>query len=356
MTFEEIVKKYSNFYVPWYQVIIDGEDISKKYFVEIIDVTFEDTLEGADRFSININDPGTKWLDMGLFESGKEVEIKMGYVDKLSTMIVGEIISHSLSFPADGTPKLEISGYDLSHQFTRVSKQRSFRNVKDSDIVGMIANEAKHKLSAQIDSTETVYPAKDQNNCTDFDFIKSLAEDNFFEFLVKERTLYFGRTGKNGSPILSLKYGSSLLSFNPELNTANQVSKVQVRGWNPVTKREIVGTAGRGDEDARDNGGKSGGDIVESVYGEVEETILDRPVFTQEEADKLADSILKKISEGLIKGSAQCIGIPEIRAGENIELSGLGKKFSRTYYIERTTHSISSSGYSTTFEVKENTI
>ncbi|MHC1599506.1 MAG: phage late control D family protein [Candidatus Methanospirareceae archaeon] len=348
MEFEEIAKKYKNFYAPSYQILVDGKDIFKEDLVEIVSVTFDDTLDGADRFAITINDPDAGWLDDELFEPGKEVEIKMGYVDTLATMVVGEIVSLKPSFPTDGNPQLEVSGYDLSHQFTRVRKHRSFEDMKDSEMVAGIASEAKHKLKTQIETTETVHPHVVQDRQTNYEFIKELADRNFFEFFVKERTLYFQKPKKDESEIATLKYGTSLLSFNPELNTANQVSQVTVMGWNPKTREEIVGSASSGEG--------SGGSMVEDQYGAVEERILDRPVFTQQEADVLASSILNRLSEGLIKGSADCIGIPDIRAGESIKLEGLGNKFSRKYYIERTTHTISNSGYSTTFNIKENTI
>jgi len=356
MTYLAIAKQYRNFYAPGYQVLVDGEDIITEHYIEIIRVQFEDVLDGADRFSITISDPGPKWIDNGLFEPGKEITIKMGYVDKLTTMIVGEVISLRPSFPPDGSPQLEINGYDLSHQFTRVRKQRSFRDKKDSEVVQMVASEAKHKLSTRIETTGAVHPHIVQDRQTDYDFIKSLAERNFFEFLVKEKTLYFQSPRRDRSAVISLEYGSSLLNFNPELNTANQVSEVTVRGWNPSTKEEIVGRASRGSEEARQSGRQSGGDIVEDVYGTVEERIMDRPVFTQQEADNLALSVLNRYSEGLVTGSGECIGIPEIRAGENIELKGVGNKFSKKYYIERTTHTISNTGYTMTFNVKENTI
>lgn len=356
MTFEELVRKYANFFAPGYQVIIDGEDIVRKYAVEVMGITFEDVLDGADRFSITVNDPGARWLDKGIFEAGKEVDLKMGYVDKLNTMIVGEVISLRPSFPSSGPPQLEISGYDLSHQFTRVRRQRSFQNMRDSDVVGAIAGEAKHKLGTQIDTTDTVHPFIVQDRQTDYDFIRGLAERNFFEFRVKERTLCFQKTRRNRDAAISLEYGATLRSFHPELNTARQVSEVTVRGWSPQNKEEIVGRARRGSEEARGRGERSGGDIVAGIYGAVEERVLDRPVFNQQEADNLARSLLNEVSEGLITGSAQCIGLPEIRAGENVELKGLGKKFSKKYYIERTTHTMGSSGYATTFHVKENTI
>ena len=326
MTYLAFAKQYDNFYAPGYRVLVDGNDVVTEHHIEIMRVQFEDVLDGADRFSVTISDPGPKWIDNGLFEPGKEITVKMGYLDKLSTMIVGEVISLKPKFPLDGSPQLEISGYDLSHQFTRVRKQRSFRDKKDSEVAQMIASEAKHKLSTQIEDTDTVHPHIVQDRQTDYDFIKSLAERNFFEFLVSEKTLYFQRPRRDRSAVVTLEYGSSLLRFEPEINTANQVSEVTVRGWNPSTKEEIVGRAQRGSEEARQSGRQSGGDIVEGTYGSVEERIMDRPVFNQQEADNLALAILNRVSEGLVTGSGDCIGIPEIRAGENIELQGVGTR------------------------------
>lgn len=96
--------------------------------------------------------------------------------------------------------------------------------------------------------------------------------------------------------------------------------------------------------------------MIEDQYGDAEEHITDSPVSSQQEADTLTSSMLNRQSEGLISGTAECIGLPEIRAGENIRLEGLGRKFSRRYYIESARHTISSSGYNTSFNVKENTI
>jgi phage protein D len=324
MEFDKLSEKYKNFYAPNYQILVDDKDILREHFIEITNVTFEDTLEGADRFSFSISDPGVESIDSDLFEP-------------------------------DGTPQLEVSGFDLSHQFTRVREQRHFDAMKDSDIVAEIVSEATHKLQTQIKDTETEHRQIAQDRKTDYEFIKERADHNFFEFFVRERTLYFRKPTRDLSEIVTLKYGVSLLSFNPELNTANQVSEVTVRGCSEA-RAVIVGRARHGSEEARGSDESSGGDMVEDQYGTVEERIMDRPVFTQQEADTLARSILNRLSEGLITGRAECIGIPELRAGENIKLEGLGSKFSRKYYIAGTTHTISNSGYSTSFNIKENTI
>lgn len=347
--FEELVEKYRSFYPPPnFLIIVNGQDIVKKLSIQVIDVTFEGAVNESDRFSFTINDPESRWLDSSIFDPGNIVEIKMGYADQLTSMIIGEIISFRSTFPSDGTPQLEISGYDFSFQFNRIQKSRSWKNRKDSDVVKIVANEAKIKLITHIDNTETIHPNIVQKDGeTNYSLIKRLATENFFDFYVNGIEFYFCKPKMN-QETLTLEYRKSLISFSPELNTANQVSEVIVGGWNPKAKKEILGKARiRGK-----TGVQSGGQLVEKLFGKVEHRITNKPVYSQQEANALALSILNKLSVGLVRGRAECVGLPEIKAGDIVLLRGLGKKFSQKYFIENTTHSISSSRYSTTFGVR----
>ena len=71
------------------------------------------------------------------------------------------------------------------------------------------------------------------------------------------------------------------------------------------------------------------------------------------EGAALAKSILQQLLEGLYEGSGSCIGMPQLRAGDMIEIRGLGKRFSGKYRLRRVTHTIDDSGYRTTFEVAQ---
>jgi phage protein D len=122
------------------------------------------------------------------------------------------------------------------------------------------------------------------------------------------------------------------------------------------SKKAIVGKAGKGDELGRDRGRRSGADVMASIYKEDTVLRIRQPVYSQQEADRQAKAILRKRSEIFVKGRGESVGIPEIRAGTNIELLGLGKVFSKTYYIEKATHTINASGYKTLFNVKDTTI
>jgi phage protein D len=354
MSFEALSKKYANFDVPSYRISIDGVDILKKYLVKIANVTFEDAVDASHMFSFTVDDTQLKWLDSGVFEPSKIVEIEMGYQNVLSSMIVGEIVSFRPSFPTDGSPQIEISGYDLFYQFTRSSKNKTWKGKKDSEVVEEVlkSGQVKHKLTYKIEPTQVVRPEIVQDGETDYAFMKKLAERNFFDFLIDKKNIYFGPPKKNVQPVTTLQYGKSLLSFTSELNTANQVSEVHVRGWDPSAKKEIVGKA----KSANPTDDNSGGAMMANLYGKVEQRITDRPVYSQQEADTLARALFNKLSVGLVRGNAECVGIPEIRAGETIILNGLGQRLSQKYFIEKSTHSMGDSGYRTTFSVRGDVI
>jgi phage protein D len=171
-----------------------------------------------------------------------------------------------------------------------------------------------------------------------------------------DRTFHFRQPASDQSALVTLEWGKGLVSFSPELNISEQVTAVEVRGWNVATKDEIVGRARTGDELGRDSGKRSGGEYLEAAAREPQTLKMRFPVRSQQEADQKARSILKQRSEQFIKGSGESIGLPEILPNTNIELRGLGALFSKTYFVEQATHTISTSGYKTTFRVKETTI
>ncbi|MGC5328274.1 phage late control D family protein [Brevibacillus sp. SYSU BS000544] len=367
MDIEQLAFTYSNFYVPVFEIEVEGENIIEKG-VEVVSVNVDNTLKNADHFTFIVNnafdimEKEVRWLDQ-LFTFGKKVKVKMGYanqsgeISELVEIFIGLITSVTTRFPSGGLPQMEVSGYDLSHCMMKGLKSRSWERAKHSDIARDIAN--YYKLKSVIHDTGVLFPkVVKKDGISDFQFLQDLAKKNAFEFFVFCETLYFRAPDFDKKPIVTLEWGKSLVSFNPEINVANLVTKVEVRGWDAVNKKVFIGKAkledllGRNDKKNQ----KNIGEMVQQMCKESIELSVQYPVFSQQEADKLAKSILKKHTEGLVTGSGETIGIPKILAGENILLLGLGKKFSKKYYIEQSNHSFSSSGYRTTFNIKENII
>jgi phage protein D len=83
---------------------------------------------------------------------------------------------------------------------------------------------------------------------------------------------------------------------------------------------------------------------------------VDMPVASQQEADQLAQAIYNEHLLDFITGTGSAIGLPQLRAGTVLELTGLGPRFSGLYYLSQTTHSLNDSGYQTRFSVKRNAL
>ena len=57
-----------------------------------------------------------------------------------------------------------------------------------------------------------------------------------------------------------------------------------------------------------------------------------------------------------VTAEATTIGLPALRAKQNIELRGVGRKFSGIYYIEAVRHRIDSGGYSCDLTLRRNAL
>ncbi len=354
---ENLEEEYQNFYAPAFVIEIENTDLLK-LGAEIPGVSVDNVIDGADQFSFSVNNPFNpakgefEWIDKTPLELGKEVSIRMGYGSRLEELVLGIITSLRFSFPAGGSSQLDVSGYALSHLMMKGKKSPpSWNDSKDSDIVARIAKSYGYGIS-KIEDSIIQHPKIKQDNETDYDFVSRLAKRNGFEFFVRARDIYFRRPPTAADPELTLEWGRTMSSFSPDINVAEMVAGVRVVGWDPSSKKEIIGKAMKGQEEDKKQGAQSGSEVAQQVYrGEVIEEVR-KPVYNQSEADRIAKALLNQLSEGLVKGSGECPGIPVLKPGITVKVSGLGRKFSRKYYVERTTHSIGTSGYKTTFNVR----
>ncbi|HSC70802.1 MAG TPA: hypothetical protein VLH58_05580, partial [Candidatus Methylomirabilis sp.] len=322
----------------------------------------------ADAFTFTVRDrypePGRlfaggdtlKWMDSDLFDEGGEVEIHVGYVDNLQLLIRGEITAVSPAFPASAQPTLAVQGYGLYHRLQRQRRREPFESGTDSDIAREIASALG--LTAQVDPTQVQHELVSPNGETYAAILAQRARRIGYEVAVKDRTLYFEQPGyiKNPSPQLTLEWGKSLISFTPRLSTHNAVTEVTARG--PQTsqgrgKDPVVGTAGTGDVRVR-LGSETGQEIAQRVFGDNQLLISDHNIGSAQEATEMARAEIERRAMGFIGGRGSCIGNPNLRARMVMELKGLGRRFSGTYYVTSTTHTVGGSGYQTDFDIQRN--
>jgi phage protein D len=373
-----------DFYVPGFIVKVQNEELKRVVMNDILSVTYNDSLANVDSFDMTVNnwDAGAstldqtafKYSDKDTFNPWKDVEVQMGYYrdgkSELRTMLIGEITTLTPNFPAGGASTLQVRGLNLFHRFRTKQETKPFFNKKDSDIakelVDNIATEVRKKspqLKLKLDDAdyqrnikkEQKIPYLLMNNQFPIRFLMERARDLGYELTMEESSqgtnreviFHYRPTSDVNRPTYILEWGKSLISFQPTLQVANQVAELTVRGWNPQTKKPIKVTVKRSDIKGIVTPSELG--VTENDLSKKLEIVIDRPIQNEAEAKLLATNRLRQIGEVLIEAKGKTIGVPDLRSGSKVEIRGLGTRFSGTYLVTSTTHSIGDGGYTTDF-------
>lgn len=366
MKIDELSVQYFDFYAPAFVVRLGGDDLMRKHVAAVSQVEVDLKLGMASHFSFTIADSysykahrfltgnGDDFLEMLTF--GAKVEIYMGYRDSQSMplMLSGMITEITTNFAEGGSPEISVSGMDNGFLLTIGKNSRNWSRRKDSAVASEVVS--FYNLSSIIEPTQEERPHIEQNQTSDWEFLKTLADRNrnYVLFLDERNKLHFASRNNDASDVVELAYGQGLLSFKPEANLANQISRVEVYGWDRNNARRIVGVASAGEESGRR--GRSAGQTLESVVSDSSRrpTLrLRQPVFTQSEANQRAQAALDEHAQKFLTGEGESVGLPLLRPDSNVKLSELADRFSKIYYIQEATHKIDSNGYRTRFKVEE---
>lgn len=354
MTLETISKQNLNFYPPRFEVEIKDQKLDVSLSKKIINVEVTEKLDEGASFELTLRgefDMDTKifkLIDDSPFNVGNKVTIKIGYGSNLHTMVMGRITSFEPSFFSGDTPTLKIRGQDPSYDYIkRASPKKTFVEKTYSDIVRMIAQEAG--LQCEVDNTGKFEKNITKNHTqTYYAFLKDIKDKVGFNFYIKEQKLYFVKPVHNKKEIFTLELGKDIVSFNPTMNTAGLLTKVEVRGHNPQDPNtSFIGEANAGSELAALANKMGSKDLAKKVM------TVD-VVNSKEHAVAIAEAELAKANDTLFGGKVECIGLPQIRVGVNVKLGKVGKLFSQKYDVTETTHTINERGYITQFSIGHN--
>ncbi|GAB4513374.1 MAG: phage late control D family protein [Haliangiales bacterium] len=252
----------------------------------------------------------------GSVKLGDPVEIKAG--DDKTTIFSGKVAGVEPSFKANGENTVTVRAFNKLHQLVQGRKSQTFVDQSDQQIAQKIAKDNGLKPVCGNDPKIThkhVY----QHNQTDLEFLRVRAARIGFEVWVEGDELHFEQPKSDVDSGIKLRYGDAgtskdegavfLKYFAPRMSSSGVVNKVTVRGWNPETKKEIIG-------EATASNSKLGKKNASAAAGSPPETFsVDQPVFSVEEANAIAKAKLRESMMSFMTGEAECRGSPEIKPG-----------------------------------------
>ena len=376
----DIFSDHQTFYVPQFQVSIAGKTLEDGLLRDVMQVTYRDSVEEIDSFELLVNnwdagarmpqpkyEPPSQPKNAGIFDPGQRLELRMGYMKAMTLMLTGEITTLEPNFPEGGAPTLSVRGLNVLHSLRTEQHSEHWDNQRDSDIAQDLGSRPLQSGKAGLGLQVITDPSPDETaetfvmmqNQFDIVFLLERARRHGYELVLNEvsdtnptRSIYFGPSKtKKEAPNYRLVWGKTLCSFKPKLSTAKQISSVTVRGWDRQNNQLIEQTASwkdivpGGPEQQRLQ-------LISQAFDNRTEVITDQPVRTTAEAKQRATDILTRQLRDMVTASASTVGLPELRAGRKVEIQGLGDRYSGTYYITSTTHTLGEGGYRTQFECR----
>lgn len=339
---------------PKFELLIDGAAADAAVVESIITIRVHQHLELADAIELRLSNDDFAWTDGETFREGTSLSVKLGYEEgggKLVEVASGEVVRLDCEFPVRGPAVVTVVAYDKEHRLKRGVHNRTFVDMKDSEIAGKIAGEVG--LSADVEDSGVKHRYVFQSMQTNLSFLRERAFLCGFVLDIDRanRRLSFKKPAE-GQAVATLTWGANLLSFAPRMTTDEQVSKVTVRGWDMAQKKMIEGSATAKDARLRFDAQDKGAALAERAYGAREVLYSDRPFHEVAEGTAMAVARLNEHALRYVEGRASCQGEPKIEAGSVVRIEKTSARTDGDYYVVKVLHHFEPGvGYSTHFEI-----
>lgn len=312
----------------------------------------------------------------GSVSVGSTLEVKAEGGDLI---FAGETVGMDSSYEAGGNNTVSIRGFNCLHRMLRTQRSQTFLKMTDAAIVQRIVK--NYPLTAECGERASKGPPPEhiyQHNQTDLQFLHQRASRLAYDIWVEDnKTLHFNAPDPGAESGIKLRYGDAetavreeaifLKYFRPKMSSAGIVKEVEVRGWDPLKKQEIVGKFTS--EDAKSPlGGKSAFDATYSGNGsgfngmKCQSFEVDQPIHSVAEAKAIAENRFRRSAMGFITGEGECRGSAEIKLGAIVDITvnpdSPKDRFNGKYMVVGATHSYStqrtgrSGGYTTEIRVR----
>jgi phage protein D len=206
-----------------------------------------------------------------------------------------------------------------------------------------------------------------QLNMSDFDFLRAIGANLEFKAdPTGSKDVKFIKADPASQPVMTLareraqvgdEAGSLILHAQFRMSTVQQYAAVEVRGWDPAKKKNIVQKVTSSTYNF--DGTKGHADANTGLYGSASTgrkyIVVDQAVSSTEEAKSLAQSLFDQFSMDYLTGDVTIKGNPKCIPGSTIEFTGFGTNFSGKFLIISATHSYrAEEGYRTTMSFARN--
>lgn len=326
---------------------IDGSPASADLSRLLTELVLDDSVTLPDMLDLTFTDFNAQFLESSPFKIGAQVELELKAPGQPPSKFQGECVGIGARYRG-GKFEATIRAFDVSHRLNRGRMTKTYESMAASDIFKRIIQE-NGLQAGTVEATQVKPQHRSVVNETPFAFIRQLAAEHGLEAVAADNKMHFRKPGNPGEPV-TLTPGGALLTLDAEISAADQVKEVQVTGWDPKQKKEVVANA-KVDTTAATT--KLTPSSIATKMGTTKKLVIaDLPIDNQAHANAVAKATASHVGGAFIDVRGTASGNTALRAGTKIKLDGVGKDLKGTYVLSSTRHIWSQhTGYITEFTV-----
>jgi phage protein D len=285
--------------------------------------------------------------DESALKLGDSIAIYCGEETEPTEIFRGIVSALEAEFLEEGSPRLTVLAEDTLQKARIKRRTRTYDGQSVAAIARMIA--ADLGLTPQITGFSDPIGTQVQLNESDLAFLRRLLSryDGDLQVVGGELHVSPRRNVRRGA--LELAHRNQLRHVTLLADLAHQVNEVTVTGWDAVRGARIMERSTGARQGPGD--GRRGTDLlVQSALGRRTHQLGHLAVSDSSEAKALANASFDERQRRFVTARGTAEGNPAIRAGTHVRLTGLGSRFSNTYYVTSCCHRFDRErGYETDF-------
>jgi Rhs element Vgr protein len=273
-----------------------------------------------------------------LFIPGNDIEISAGNVDESTVIFSGIIVKHSIKMKQNKGSTLII---ECKHRVCRLAVDRTnqyFYEQSDSEIIEQIlANAALENL--EVEASAIVHPEIVQYNATDWDFCLLRAQVSGKLIILNADKSEVKQAKISNNVICALEFGATILEVDLSIDGRNQYKGIKSYSWNQATQEVI-------EKEASDPEFTSPGNLdAASLSTTLNLSFLQQkhPTISEDEAQQWSDASWLYSQINRVSGLIKCQGMSAVKAGDTVELVGLGERFNGSAFVTGVRHDFGAS-------------
>ncbi|MEV5987453.1 VgrG-related protein [Streptomyces sp. NPDC052051] len=327
-------------------VEFDGRPLSPAQANTLVEGYVDDSRTLPDLFVLRFRDPSRVLLEQTGVRIGTRVRLlaAAGGGPSPRPLFTGSVTALEVEIDDMGTFTV-VRGLDESYRLFRGRRVAGYQNMTLADICVQVARRAGLKPGT-MEVAGPVLEHVAQPNISDWEFLRALVEEAGAQLHVTDGQLHVVKpTGASAAPDTSaradrdplvLEMGANLLRCRAGVSAAEQVSAVEVRGWDVRAKQPLIGRADAGEAATLELGVTAA--EVARPFGDADFVVSDAPYDNQARVDQAAKSLAARIAGSFAELEAVIRGNPEVRAGGAVTLAGVGAPFEGRYTVTSSRH------------------